>query len=38
MTYADAQRGQVKFTIVDDLLAGLTMGGNRMSLRVERAS
>lgn len=38
VTYADAQRGQVKFTIVDDLLAGLIMGGNRMSLRVERAS
>lgn len=38
VTYADAQRGQVKFTIVDDLLAGLTVGGTRMSLRVERAS
>lgn len=38
VTYADAQRGQVKFTIVEDLLAGLIMGGNRMSLRVERAS
>ena len=38
VTYADAQRGQVKFTIVDDMLAGLVASGSRLALRVERAS
>lgn len=38
VTYADAQSGQVRFAIVEDLLAGLITGGNRLSLRLERAS
>lgn len=38
ITYADAQRGQTRFTVVEDLLADLIVNASRMSLRVERAS
>lgn len=39
VSYADQHnRGQVRFTLVDDLLAGLIENIGRMSLRLERAS
>jgi hypothetical protein len=38
VTYADAQRGQTRFTVVEDLLSGLIANASRMSMRVERAS
>src|SRR5690606_6189301 len=37
VTYADAQRGQTRFTIVEDMLAGLIDNAGRMTIRLERA-
>lgn len=39
VSYDTAQnRGQVRFTLVDDLLSGLVRNVSRMTLRIERAS